>query len=107
MTNTYTAENIKEIIEINRESLFASYAVGRPDNWSCDSRTKDLVCIATWLSIELTAIGLSDTDRRTQQCKFNRESRGNIDLFECAANIMNESLAGNVEQNRIPHHRWG
>lgn len=103
----YTAENIKEIIELNRERLFAPYAVGRPDNWVCDSRTKDLVCLGNWLAEELTAIGLSDVDRRTQQWLYNRESRSDLDLFETTARIMNDSLDGKIEQNRIPHHRWG
>ena len=107
MTDIYTAENVKAAIEADREALFAAYAIGRPENWSVDIRTKDLVCIAAWLQNELTIVGISDTDRRTQQWKFNRESRADNDLFDCAAKIMNEALDGNVEQNRIPHRRWG
>jgi hypothetical protein len=107
MTNRYTAELIKEDIESRRVELFASYAVGRADTWVCDSRTKDLICIANWLLLELTKIGISEVDRRTQQWKFNRESRADLDLFVCAADIMNEALDGKVQQNRIPHHRWG
>jgi hypothetical protein len=53
---------------------------------------------------ELTAIGVNDDDR---QWKYNRESRSVANLFQCAADIMNEALDGNVEQNRKPHHRWG
>lgn len=103
----YTADSVREAVEARREELFASYIVGRSTNWSCDSRTKDLVCIGNWLASELTAIGINDTDRRTQQWKYNRESRSVPDLFQCAADIMNEALDGKVEQNRKPHHRWG
>lgn len=106
-TKRYTAESVKEAVEAKREELFAPYAIGRPDNWTCDLRTKDLVCIGNWLPTELTAIGINDTDRRTQQWKYNRESRSDLDLWQCAADIMNESLDGKIEQNRVPHHRWG
>lgn len=102
----YTADSVREAVETKREELFASYIVGRPANWSCDNRTKDLVCIANWLAEELATIA-NDTDRRTQQWKYNRESRSVTDLFQCAADIMNETLDGKVEQNRKPHYRWG
>lgn len=104
---TYTAEYIKQEVETNEESLFSSYAAGRSETWSCDKRTKELVCIAAWLQDELVKIGASDADRRTQLWKFNRESRSDHDLYECAAAIMNEAVAGDVEQNRIGHRRWG
>jgi hypothetical protein len=103
----YTADSVREAVESRREELFAPYAVGRPTNWCVDLRTKDLVCVGNWLSNELTSIGTSDEDRRTQQWKYNRESRSDNDLFQCAADIMNETLDGKVEKNRIPHHRWG
>jgi hypothetical protein len=103
----YTSDSVRQAVEEKREELFAPYAIGRPVNWVCDSRTKDTVCIANWLALELTSIGVSDEDRRTQQWKFNRESRSDNDLFQCAADIMNEALDGKVEKNRIPHHRWG
>ena len=107
MVTRYTAEAIKEDIEARRVELFASYAIGRSPNWTVDFRTKDLICISNWLLLELTKVGVSEVDRRTQQWKFNRESRADSDLFQCAADIMNEALDGKVEQNRKPHHRWG
>jgi hypothetical protein len=106
-TTQYTAESVRTAVEERRTELFASYSVGRSANWTCDQQTKDLICLANWLADELTKIGTSDVDRRTQQWKFNRESRSKTDLFQCAADIMNETLRGEVEQNRIPHHRWG
>ena len=107
MVTRYTAEVIQEDVETKRVELFASYSAGRGPNWSVDLRTKDLICIANWLLLELTKIGIPEVDRRTQQWKFNRESRADLDLFQCAADIMNEALDGKVEQNRKPHHRWG
>ena len=103
----YTAESVREAVDSKKEELFATYKLGRPANWSCDFRTKDLVCIGNWLAIELESIGVNDVDRRTQQWKYNRESRSVTDLFQCAADIMNEALDGQVEQNRKPHKRWG
>ena len=103
----YTAESVQKAVEEKREELFAPYAIGRPTNWTVDTRTKDLVCIGNWLTAEMTAIGTSDEDRRTQQWKFNRLSRSDDNLWQCAADIMNEVLDGTVEKNRIPHHRWG
>jgi len=103
----YTADGIRKAVEEKQEELFAPYAVGRPTNWIVDFRTKELVCIGNWLSAELTATCATEDDRRTQQWKYNRLSRSDDDLYQCAADIMNEVLDGKVEQNRIPHHRWG
>ena len=103
----YTAEVIKEDVEAKRVELFASYSIGRPENWTVDLRTKDLICLANWLSIELKLIGVSNEDRRTQQSLFNREGRSDLDLFECTAKIMNNALDGKIEQNRKTHRRWG
>lgn len=103
----YTAESVRASVDAKREELFAPYAVGRPPNWKADVQTHNMVCIGNWLTAELTAIGASDDDRRTQQWKFNRESRSTYDLWQCAADIMNEALDGKVEKNRKPHRRWG
>jgi hypothetical protein len=103
----YTAESVRASVDANRENLFAPYAMGRSENWACDLRTKDLVCIGNWLSAELISLQLSDVDRRTQEWRYNRESRSDYDLFEAAAQIMNDTLDGKVEQNRCYHRRWG
>lgn len=87
--------------------MFAPYAVGRAENWACDIRTKDLVCIGNWLAAELVSLGISDVDRRTQEWRYNRESRSDPDLFEVAAQIMNDTVDGKVEQGRRYHRRWG
>jgi hypothetical protein len=81
--------------------------VGRAPNWACDPRTKDLVCIGYWLVEELVRLGVNDDDRRTQQNFYNRWSRSDGDLFDLAARTLNTVLEGKVEQNRIPHRRWG
>jgi hypothetical protein len=103
----YTAESVRAAIEPDRERLFAPYAVGRPTNWACDPRTRDLICIGYWLTEELTRLGVSDHDRRTQQHFYNRWSRSDEDLFDLAARTMNTVLDDEVQQNRVPHHRWG
>jgi hypothetical protein len=103
----YTAESVRASIEPHRERLFASYASHRPPGWACDPRTKDLVCLGNWLAEELTRLGCNDTDRRTQQAFYNRWSRSDEDLFDLGARTLNAVLDGKVEQNRIPHRRWG
>jgi len=107
MTQIYTAQTIRAAVDADREALFAPYIVGRSERWSCDTRTKDLVCIGNWLCAELTKIGLSEEDRRTQEWRYNRESRSDQDLFECAAQIMNDSINKSIEKNRVGHRRWG
>lgn len=107
MNETYTTEGVKAAIERDRDRLFAPYAVGRPENWACDTRTKDLICLSVWLDEELRSINANDADRKTQCNLFNRWSRSDENMFELVAFIMNETLAGRVEQNRKPHRRWG
>src|SRR5271170_5548125 len=99
----YTAESVREAIEPHRERLFASYAANRLPNWSCDLRTKDLVCLGNWLQEELVRLGCNDDDRRTQWHFYHRWSRSDWDLFELVAQALNAVLDGQVEQNRVPH----
>ncbi len=106
MKERYSAESVKASVDLDRDRLFAPYALGRPENWSYDLRTHDLVCAGNWLSEELTRLGANDVDRRTQQWKFNRLSR-TYDVFESAAEALNDVLDGVVEQDRKPHRRWG
>lgn len=106
---SYTAEQIRAAVEADRERLFASWAVGRPEGWTCDQRTKDIVCLQYWLREELTRLlGEGDPEgRRAVEGVFYRATRGATDVFELAAEVMNDAAAGNIERNRIPHKRWG
>lgn len=103
----YTADAIEFDVKSNQERLFAPWAVGRPENWACDGRTKDIVCISYWLMEELTKMGLDHKDRVTQQAQFNRYSRSDEDLWSLAAQIMNDTDAGNIDRDRKTHRRWG
>ena len=107
MIERFTAEKVRAAVDSDRERLFAPYIMGRSANWACDPRTKDLVCIGYWLQEQLALICANDDDRRTQQWFYNRWSRSDDDLFELAARTLNTVLDGNVEQNRVPHRRWG
>lgn len=102
----YAESRVRELVSASQEELFARYAVGRPPNWSCDSRTRELVCVGNWLDDELKAQGVSDDDRRATLWSFNRRSRAAFELFQLAADIMNEVLAGTVD-NKPAHRRWG
>lgn len=101
----YTPEMIRELVERDIERLFAPWFEGRSENYTVDSATKNIIAIGYWLDEQLSKI-CNDTDRRTQCLKFNRMSR-TYDIWEIAAECINEALAGNVQQNRIAHKRWG
>jgi len=102
---TYTAEQVRIAVEQDAERLFAPWMVGRPENYAVDAATKRVIATGYWLEEQLAKV-CNDADRRTQCWKFNRLSR-TYDTFEVAAEVMNEALDGNVEQNRRPHRRWG
>lgn len=101
----YTPDQIKAAVEAEQERLIAPWMVGRPANYKIDEESKRVIATGFWLDEQLSKI-CNDTDRRTQNWKFNRLSR-TYDTFEVAAEVMNEVLEGNVEQNRKPHRRWG
>lgn len=87
--------------------MFEEYASQKPERWSCDSRTRDLICIGNWLSEQFAEAHLDDVGRRAQEWQFNRRSRSEEDLFALAAEIMNDTEAGKIDRDRIPLRRWG
>lgn len=103
----YTASFILGIIAAGRERLFADYARNRLENWKVDSRTQDFVCLSTWLREELTSVGIDDHGRIVQQGVFSRYSRSDDDLFELAAQVMNDAINDNIDRDRKTHRRWG
>jgi len=105
-TSTYTAELIKQRVDADIDRLLAPWLMGRPPNYTMDSAAKYTVAVGYWLAEELTRIGCNEADRKTQCWKFNRHSR-TWDIFDVAAECMNEAVEGRVEQNRKPHRRWG
>ncbi len=107
MTERYTADLVRAEIEKHRERLFQPWAVGRPETWVPDPRTKDLICIGYWIGEELVKLGANEADRKTQSHFYNRWSRSEEDLLDLAARTLNTVLDGQVEQNRIPLRRWG
>ena len=68
--------------------------------------TKRLISLGYWLNEELVKLGANEADRKTQIWKYNRMSR-TYDVWETAAECLNDVLDGIVEQNRRPHRRWG
>jgi hypothetical protein len=103
----YTADEVRAEVEKDRVRLFADYGAGRSPTWACDPRTKDLICIGNWIVEQLVALGCNEADRRTQMHFYNRWARSDDDLFDLAARALNAVLDGDVEQNRVPHRRWG
>lgn len=103
----YSADYIRENVSWNEDRLFAPWAAGRPENWTPDQATKDLVCLGYWLREELTStLKCNEADVKTQLWKFNRLSR-TYDIWETAAECLNDVLDDKVERNRKPHRRWG
>jgi hypothetical protein len=100
--HTYTADSIRAAIHQSTkwDIYIARLAVGQSPTWICDQRTADLFCLSQWLIEELTAIGLSDDDRKAQQRFFNRKSRATDDLYQLAAQTINDALRGNIDTYR-------
>lgn len=106
MLAPYTAESVKQAVEADLDRLLVPWLVGRPPNYTMDTAAKHTVATGYWLAEELTRIGCNEADRKTQCWKFNRHSR-TYNIFETAAECMNEAVEGRVEQDRKPHRRWG
>jgi len=106
-TERYTADEVRKSVEKDFDRLFAPYAIGRPEGWNTDTRTKNMVSIGYWLTEQLVGLGVNEDDRRTQQQFYNRWCRSDEDLFDLGARTLNTVLDGTVEQNRKPHRRWG
>ena len=104
---TYTASGVKESVDADREHLMGAWALGRPENWSCNQQTKDLICIGNWLDEEMRRRWLDDLGRITQTSQFNRRSRSEDDLWTLAAEIMNQVVNDKIDRQRKPHRRWG
>ena len=105
-TLIYTAQLICERVVADLDRLLMPWMIGRSPNYTIDTATKHTIATGYWLAEELTRIGCSESDRKTQCWKFNRHSR-TYDIFETAAECMNDVLNGTVEQNRRGHRRWG
>jgi hypothetical protein len=106
-TEHYTAEGVRHEVTKDFDRLFAPYTVGRSPNWTPDAATKDLISIGRWLDEELMRLGCNDADRKTQNGLYHRQTRSNSDYADVAADALNAVLDGTVEQNRVPHRRWG
>lgn len=104
--NVWTPELVKSSLEERLDELLAKYASGMPENWRCDKRTAEQLTLSMWLGEKLNMLCKNDNDRRTQLWKFNRLSRS-YDLYESAAECLNDVIKNEVEQNRKPHKRWG
>ena len=97
---------ITAIVEAELDRLFAPWLVGRPPNYAVDGATKRLVSLGLWLDEELRRLNVNDVDRKTQLGKYHRLSR-TYDIWQVAAECLNDVLDGTVEQGRVPHRRWG
>lgn len=102
---TWTAQLIKEQVDSDLDRLLQPWMVGRPANYAMDPAAKYTVATGYWLNEKLAVI-CNDADRKTQNGKYHRLSR-TYDIFETAAECINEAIEGKVEQNRKPHRRWG
>lgn len=101
----WTAEAIQAAVNADIDRLFAPWAVGRPETWKPDPATKTLVAVGYWLREELEKT-CNEADTRTQLWKYNRFSR-TYNVWQTAADVLNEALEGDIEQNRRGHRRWG
>ena len=102
----FEATLIQSTVDADIDRLFAPWLVGRPPNYATDSATRRLIALGYWLDEELVRLGCTDVDRRPQLWKYNRLSR-TYDVWVVAAECLNDVLDGTVEQDRVPHRRWG
>jgi hypothetical protein len=94
---SWRSEDVEVSASGEAERLFAPWTVGRQPGWTCDPRTKNLVVLGLWLREELTAMGLSEADRKAQEWYFDRKSRAEDDLFALAALTLNNALEGKID----------
>lgn len=102
----YVAASIEATVVADVDRLFGPWLVGRPARYVASPATKSLVALGYWLDAELVRLGCNEPDRKTQLGKYNRMSRS-YDVWQVAAECLNDVLDGIVEQNRAPHRRWG
>jgi hypothetical protein len=95
--NRWRGQDVEVSVEGEATRLFAPWTVGRQEGWTCDPRTKNLVVIGLWLREELTAMGLSEADRKAQEWYFDRKARAEDDLFALAALTLNNALEGKID----------
>ena len=97
---------MKAAVEANLDRLFEPWLIGRPETYVADTATRYMVSLGYWLDEELRRLGCNEPDRKTQLWKYNRYSR-TYDIWDSAAECLNDVLDGAVEQNRHGHRRWG
>lgn len=103
----YTPESVRAAFEPEADRLFAPWTEGRGATYTPDPRTKELVGLGFWIREELSRLGFTERERRTQEARYNRESRSHDDLFACAARVLNEAKNGVIDIDRRPLRRWG
>jgi hypothetical protein len=101
----WTGTLVNDSVVPDMDRLLAPWFVGRPENYAMGASMRLTLSVGAWLDEQLATI-CNDADRKTQGWKYNRLSRSQ-DPLESAAECLNEALAGTVEQNRVPHKRWG
>jgi hypothetical protein len=106
VTERYTADGVRARVEADIERLCTPWAAGRPPTWVPDPATRWLVATGYWLDEELARVCDSVPDRWTQKWKFNRLSRSH-DVWETAAECLNDVLDGKVVQGYRCNRRWG
>lgn len=102
----YDTAAVSAAVLADIDRLFSPWLVGRPANYSTDTATKQLIALGYWLREELQRLGCNEADIKTQLWKYNRLSR-TYDVWQVAAECLNDVLDGAVEQGRIGHRRWG
>lgn len=106
MTEHVTAAGVNGLVDANIDRLLQPWLEGRSANYVMDPLARYVVATSYWLDEVLQTITANDADRKTQLSKFHRMSRS-FDVFEVAAECINDVIDGKVEQNRKPHRRWG
>ena|SRR5580693_1433170 len=93
----YTAESIQTMLCTRlleeRHGWLNKLHENRPDKWWCDQRTEDLFVLTQWLIFIIP----EGEDRQRILWFFNRKTRASQDVFEIAAQAINQFYDGKID----------
>ena len=92
----YTADSIRRSLAPKWDEYYAKLAVGQPANWKCDETTKQNFCLTQWMIDECAKLLCSWDDTHNLLRGFNRQARSSHDLYQTAAEVMNNYVNGEV-----------
>ncbi len=98
--STYTSDAVRCHIKDKYQTYLDRLMVNQPATWKCDDRTESTFILTQWLIDEMTLLSDNDVDRRAMLWYFDRKTRAEDDLYALAAKVMNDFVAGRIDNYR-------